>query len=132
MLGAVSPEHALLLDAGRLGVALDTISRIRSARCSPGTSCQAGSPLCLPKSTSPVGVTLGEEDPPAVVLHRHVVEVRPAVAADGDRRAQVDVLGRQRGPSVFHQSRNFGCQPSSARCSRRSSARLTLLGIRSE
>ena len=81
-----------------------TISRCRSARYSPGTCCQAGSPFCSPKAILPVGVALGQEDAPAVVLHRHVVEVRPAVAADGDRGAQVDVLrSGAPGPWFFHQ-----------------------------
>ena len=73
-----------------------TISRCSSARYSPGTFCQAGSPLCWPKPIVRSAVALGEEDAPAVVLHRHVAEVRPALAADVDRGAQVDVLGRQR------------------------------------
>src|SRR5687768_17028336 len=35
------------------------------------------------------------------------------------------------GPISFHQSMNFGCHASSARCRRRSPARLTLFGIKS-
>ena len=39
-----------------------------------------------------VRLGLGEEDAPAVVGHLDVVEVGPALLADGDRRAQVDVV----------------------------------------
>ena len=73
-----------------------TISRCRSARYSPGSFCQAGSPLCSPNAMRLVGIALGEEDAPAVVGHGDVPEVRPPLAADVDRGAQVDVLGRQR------------------------------------
>ena len=51
MLGAVLPStRCCSTEAGSVSP-WTTISRIRSARCSPGTSCQAGSPLCLPKLT---------------------------------------------------------------------------------
>ena len=98
-------EHALLLDARRLGVALDhdqphQVGPVLAGHLLPGRLAPV-----LAEAHHPVGVTLGEEDPPAVVLHRHVVEVRPAVAADGDRRAQVDVLGRQRGARASSTSR---------------------------
>ena len=70
-----------------------TISRCRSARYSPGTCCQTGSPFCSPKAIRRSAVALGEEDAPAVLLHGDVVEVGPALTAHGDRRAQVHVLG---------------------------------------
>ena len=89
---------------GRGGAA----ARRRRARCRPGRrSAGAGRrgtprapparparPCVSPKLTLRSGSRLGQEDAPAVVLHRHPVEVRPAVAADRDRRAQVDVVGR--------------------------------------
>ena len=96
MLGAVLPRtRCCSTDAGSVSP-WTTISRIRSARCSPGHLLPGRLALVLAEADRPVGVLLGEEDAPAVLLHRHVVEVRPAVAADRDRRAQVDVLGRQR------------------------------------
>ena len=69
-----------------------TSRRRRSARYSPGTSCHTGSPWWSPKAIAAVGLGLGEEDAPAVVGHLDVVEVGPALLADGDRRAQVDVV----------------------------------------
>jgi hypothetical protein len=39
-----------------------------------------------------VGHRVREEDPPAVLGHLHVVEVRPARLVDADRRAQEDVV----------------------------------------
>ena len=35
-----------------------------------------------------IGLGFGEEDAPAVVGHRHVAEVRPALLADVDRGAE--------------------------------------------
>ena len=115
------PEVTALLDVDLEQVAQVVEARARSrrgcaaarptrARCRPGSrsaaagrrgtrpapSATPGSPLCSPKAIAAVAVALGEEDAPAVVLHRDVAEVRPALAADVDRGAQVDVLGRQR------------------------------------
>ena len=75
--------------------------RRRLARCSPGTSCQAFSPLWSPKWILRLGVARVQEDAPAVVAHLHVVEVGPALRVDADGGAQVDVVvGRALGADV--------------------------------
>ena len=89
-------EHALLLDRGRLGVPLDDDQPHQVGAVLAGHLLPGGLAQVLAEADRAVRVLLGQEDPPAVLLHRHVVEVRPPVAAHGDRRAQVDVLGRQR------------------------------------
>ncbi len=92
MLGAQA-EHALLLDRGRLGVALghdDAAQRVAEL---------AGH--FLPRRLAEVvaagngAIRLGrrEEDAPAVVRHLDVVEVGPALGIDRDRRTQVDLVG---------------------------------------
>ena len=87
-------------DAGSVSPCV-TMMRRRLARCSPGTSCQAFSPLWSPKWILRFGVAGVEEDAPAVVAHLHVVELRPALRVDADRGAQVDVVvGRALGADV--------------------------------
>ncbi len=90
------PEPALLLDAGRLGVALDDDEPLQVGTVLAGHLLPDRLPLVLAEGDAPVGVALGQEDAPAVFGQRHVVEVRPALTADGDGGAQVDVLGGQR------------------------------------
>ena len=90
-------EAALLLDRRGLGVALDDDEPLQVGAVLAGHLLPDGLALLLAERDAPVVVALGEEHAPAVVLHHHVVEVRPALAAHGDGRAQVDVLGGHRG-----------------------------------
>jgi hypothetical protein len=90
-------EAALLLDGRRLGVALDHDQPLQVGAVLAGHLLPDGLALLLPERDAPVGVALGEEHPPAVLVHCHVAEVRPPLAADGDRGAQVHVLGRHGG-----------------------------------
>ena len=77
-------------DAGSVSPCV-TMMRRRLARCSPGTSCQAGFAHVLAEVDLALGFGRREEDAPAVVGHLHVIEMRPAAAFDADRGAQVDV-----------------------------------------
>ena len=79
-----------------------------------------------------VGLGVGQEDAPAVVGHlaRESKLAQPSWPTEiGGAQVHVVVLEARPGPARFHHSMNFGCHDSSARCSRRSSARSTLLGI---
>ena len=113
-------EHALLLDARRLGVALrDDEAAQRVAELARDVLPHRLA-LEVAEADASVRLRLGEEDAPAVVGHLHVVEVRPAVRVDADRGAQVDLVlsWNPAGPMSRHQSTKFGCQCSSARCRR--------------
>ena len=85
-------EHPLLLDARRLGVPLG------DDEAAEGVSVLARDLLpdrlaeVVAEADRAIGDGVGEEDAPAVVGHLHVVEVRPAVGLDADRRAQEDVV----------------------------------------
>ena len=124
-------EVALLLDRRRLGVALHDEQAAQLGAMLAGHVVPHRLALAVAERDAPIGLGVGEEDAPPVVGHPHVVEVRPALLADRDRGAQEHVvaLGARRGRATRHQSTYFGSHPSSARCSRRSSARPTLFGI---
>jgi hypothetical protein len=78
------------------------------------------------------GLAVGEEDAPAIVGHLHVVEVRPAVGLDADRRAQVDVVRLEAlRAHLLPPVDEVRLPRSSARWSFLSSERSTLFGIRS-
>src|SRR5699024_5486545 len=82
-------------DGCRLGVALDgdqahQLGAVFAGHLLPGRLAHA-----LTEVDLPVLLGVRQEDAPAVFLHGHEVEVGPAVAPDGDRGAQVDVLGGQ-------------------------------------
>ncbi len=84
-------EVALLLDRGRLGVALGDddpakIGAVLARHFLPRRLALVAAEVDLPARLRVV-----EEDAPAVVGHLHVVEVRPAAGLDADRRAQVHV-----------------------------------------
>ena len=79
-------EAALLLDRRGLGVALDDDQALQVGAVLAGHLLPDGLALLLAERDAPVGVALGEEHAPPVVLHDHVVEVRPALAARRRRR----------------------------------------------
>ena len=88
-------QVALLLDRGRLGVALGDddppeVGAVLARDFLPGRLA-----LVLAKGDAPVGIGRIQEDAPAIVGHLHVVEMRPATGLHADRGAQVDVGGRR-------------------------------------
>ena len=64
-------------DAGSVSPCV-TMRRCSCERYSPGTSCQAGSPLCAPKWICRPRSRRHEENAPAVVRHLDVIEVAPS------------------------------------------------------
>src|SRR4051812_41690122 len=46
----------------------------------------------ITESDAPIGDAVGEKYAPSVLGRLHIVEVGPPLLADGDRRAEVDVL----------------------------------------
>ncbi len=95
-------EQALLLDARRLGVPL------RHDEPAEGVAVLAGDLLpdrlaeVVAEADRAVLHRVGEEDPPAVVRHLHVVEVCPAVGLDADGSAKEDVVPLEaEGPHVL-------------------------------
>src|SRR6185437_6135976 len=93
-------EDALLLDGGRFGVALDDDQPLEHGPVLAGDFLPGRLAFVLAEPDDPPRVAFGQEDAPAVLLHRDVREVGPAVAADGDGSAQIHVLGRQGGAEV--------------------------------
>ena len=91
-------QVALLLYAGRLGVALDDQQPLQVGAVLARDLLPGGLAPVLAEGDAPAGVALGQEDAPPVVLHGHVPEVGPAFAADVDRGPQVHVLGGQGRP----------------------------------
>ena len=98
---AGEPEMALLLDRRRLGVALrdDEAPQVRPVLA--GHFLPRGLALVRAEIDLAPGLGRREEDAPAIVGHLDVIEVRPALRLDADRRAQVDVgLAGAFGPHV--------------------------------
>ena len=89
-------QVALLLHRGGLGVALDHDQPLQLGPVLPRHLGPYRLALVLAEPGRAARVPFGQEDPPPVLRHGHVTELRPAVPADVDRSAQVDVLGRQR------------------------------------
>ena len=95
------PELALLLDRGGLGVALGDDEPAERAAVLAGHVLPRRLAPVGAEADRPAGLGLGQEDPPAVLGHLHVVEVGPALRVDADRRAEVDVVGLEAlGPHV--------------------------------
>jgi hypothetical protein len=92
MEGAVA-QQALLLDRGRLRVPLGDDDPPQVVPELPGDLLPGRVPVEVAEADPAVVLGRSQEDPPAVVGHLHVVEVRPALAVHGDRGAQVDVVG---------------------------------------
>ena len=124
-------EVPLLLDRRRLGVALDD-----------DQAAQIGAVLAGHLLPDRFALVVAEGDPAVAARAR---PGRPPSGTRASRRSRSSPTppGRRRppcagrpagpgtrpGPSCRHHSMNFGCHDSSARCSRRSPARSTLLGI---
>ncbi len=90
------PKVALLLDAGRLGVALDDDQPLQCRAELAGHLLPGRLAAMRAEADRAVRVALGQEDAPAVLGQVHVAEVRPPFPADSDSRPQIDVLGVQR------------------------------------
>ena len=125
-------QVALLLHRGGLGVALDDEQPAQVGPVLAGHLLPGGLAAVLAERDLAAGAALGQEDAPAVVLHRHPGPSWPSRPG----RSRSRCAGRRpwsaaTGRASDHQSRNLGCQDSRARCSRRSVARPTLLGMRS-
>ena len=84
-------QPALLLDRGRLGVALDDDEAAQVGPVLAGHLRPHGLALVVAVGDGAVGLGLGQEDAPAVVRHLDRAEVGPAVLADRDRGAQEHV-----------------------------------------
>ena len=97
-------QAALLLDRGRLGVALDDDQAAQVGAVLAGHLLPHRLAEVVAEGDAAVGLRVGEEDAPAVVGHLDVAEVGPALLADGDGGAQVDVVvlegRRARAPST--------------------------------
>ena len=86
-------EMALLLDAGRLRVALhdDQSAQLRAMLARhvlPGFLTFGGAEV-----DAAILLLIGKEDAPAVLGHLDIIELGPALGVDRDGRAQVDVRG---------------------------------------
>ena len=91
--GTRAPEVPLLLDRGRLGIALGDDQPPQRAPILSGHLLPGRRALVLAERDAASGLRLGQEDAPAILRHLHPVEVRPALRVDADGRAEVDVLG---------------------------------------
>ena len=85
------PEVALLLDRRRLGVTLDDDQPAEVGPELAGHLLPNRLALQVTEADRAIRLRLGEEHTPAVVGHLDVAEVGPAVLADVDRRAEVDL-----------------------------------------
>src|SRR6059036_3623732 len=90
--GACAPEVALLLDGGRLGVALRDDEPPQHAAVLARDVLPHGPPLVVAEGNGARRLRLGEEDSPAIVGHLEVTELRPALRIHAHRGAQVDVV----------------------------------------
>jgi hypothetical protein len=88
----VRAERALLLHAGRLGVALDDDQAAQLVAEFAGHFLPHRLALEVAKADAAIVRRLGEEDAPAVFGQLDVVEMRPARRIDADRGAQVDLV----------------------------------------
>src|SRR4029450_7839764 len=93
-------QQPLLLNGGGVGVALDAAPALEVGAVLPGDLLPDRLTGVLTEADPAIVLRLGEEDPPPVLLDRYVIEVRPALAPDADRGAQVDVMGLQGRPHL--------------------------------
>ena len=89
---AMRAERALLLDAGRLGVALDDDQPAQLVAELARHFLPHRLALEVAEADAAIGRRLGEEDAPAIFGQLDVVEVRPAGGVDADRGAQIDLV----------------------------------------
>src|SRR3989449_4778621 len=89
--GAGAPEVALLLDRGGLGVALRDDEPPQHAAVLTRDVLPDRLALVVAEGNDARGLGLGEEDPPAVLGHADVAELRPALRIHAHRGAQIDL-----------------------------------------
>lgn len=89
--GRRQAQVTLLLDAGRLGVALGDDDAAQVGAVLAGHVLPGGLAQVVAEVDLAVGFSWVEEDAPAVLGHLDVVEVRPALRIDAGGGAQVDV-----------------------------------------
>ena len=92
---------ALLLDRRGLGVALcdDEPPQVRAILARHLLPRRLA--LVFAEIHLALGLGRRQENPPSIILHLHVIEVRPALRLHADRRAQVDIgAGRSLRPHV--------------------------------
>jgi hypothetical protein len=85
-------QQALLLDAGGLGVPLRDDDAAQRVAELAGNLLPRGIPEEVSEPYPAVVLGRGQEDPPFVVGHLHVVEVRPSLRIDRDGGAEVDLV----------------------------------------
>src|SRR5262249_17075863 len=86
------PQAALLLDRGRLGIALGDDDAPEVAAVFAGYVLPRRLPLVIAEADLAVRLHRIEEDAPAIVGHFQVVEVRPAIAIHADGGAEIHVV----------------------------------------
>src|SRR5215212_8064322 len=85
-------ERALLLDRGRLRVALrDNEAAQRRAMFARHDLPRRLSDV-VPEADGAIPIVIGEEDAPAILRHAHHPERRPSLAVDGRRGAEIDLV----------------------------------------
>ncbi len=95
------PQVALLFHRGRLGVALRDDDAAQVGAVLAGHLAPRRLALVVTEVDRAIGIARVQEDAPAIVLHLHVAELRPALRIDADRGAQVDlVIGRALGADI--------------------------------
>ena len=86
-------EMALLLDGGRLGIALDDDQPAQHRAIFAGHVLPDLLALVPAETDLAIVLAGSEQDAPAILGHFHVVEFRPALGIDAHRGAQIDVRG---------------------------------------
>ena len=122
---------ALLLDRGRLGVALDDDEPAQVGPVLAGDLVPHRLALVVAEGDAAIGARARRGRCPSGsrASGRGRSWPSPPCRRRSPCAGRSGCPGSRPGPSSFHQWMNFGCHDSSARCRRRSPARSTLLGI---
>ena len=91
--GAGAAQVPLLLDRRGLRVALGDDEAAEGAAILARHLLPGGLALVIAEVDLATGLRLGQEDPPAVLGHPHIVELRPALGVHAHGRAEVGLLG---------------------------------------
>ena len=83
-------EITLLLDRGRLGVALNDDQAAQHGAVFARHLLPGGLALVRAERNFPIRHLRGEQDAPLVLGHLHIIEFRPALRIDAHGRAQID------------------------------------------
>ena len=85
-------EQALLLHAGRLGIALRDDQPPQHVAVFAGHLLPHGQAEVIAEAYAPVMLGRRQEDAPAVIGHLHIIEMRPSPRFHGNGRAQIHVV----------------------------------------